>query len=91
MARLPPSNESGLPLIAQRCDRFQGRRDSMRRLAEKMLAMDPGLPESHLALSRAALIEMKWDEAKAAIDKALLLNPGDITALNSLAGLEPGA
>lgn len=63
----------------------------MRRLAEKMLAMDPGLPESHLALSRAALIEMKWDEAKAAIDKALLLNPGDITALNSLAGLEPGA
>jgi len=59
----------------------------MRQLAEKMIAMDADLPESHLAMSRVALLEMKWSEAEAAINQALLLNPGDINALNNLAGL----
>ncbi len=62
-------------------------RIQLRQLAEKMIAMDPGLSESYLALSRVTLLEMNWPETEAAINQALLLNPGDINALNAYAGL----
>ncbi len=59
----------------------------LRNLADKMIDMDPNLPESHLAVSRVSMIEMKWSEAEAAIKQALLLSPGDIEALNDMSGL----
>lgn len=59
----------------------------MREMAEKMVAMDPKLPESHVALGRVATIEMNWPEAEAAFNQALLLSPGNVNALNALSGL----
>ena len=59
----------------------------LREMVEKMVAMDPKLPESHVAQGRAATIEMKWPEAEAALNQALLLNPGNVNALNALSGL----
>ena len=66
---------------------YQEGAEQLRELAEKMLAMDPDLPESHIAMGRVATIEMKWPEAEAAFNHALELNPGDINALNALSGL----
>ncbi|HEY5776267.1 MAG TPA: hypothetical protein VIS57_09290 [Xanthomonadales bacterium] len=59
----------------------------LRQLAEKLIAMDPNLPESHLAMGRVGVIEMQWAEAEAAINRALALNPGDVDALNELSAL----
>lgn len=59
----------------------------MRELAEKMIAMDPDLPESYVAMSRVTLIEMNWEEMEEVTNKALLLNPGNIDAVNAKAAL----
>ncbi len=59
----------------------------MRKLADKLIAMDPDLPESHLAAARASMVEMNWPEVEAATKKALQLSPGDIDALNTMSGL----
>jgi len=59
----------------------------MRELADKMIGMDPDLPESHLAAARASMVEMNWPEVEAATRKALQLSPGDIDALNTMSGL----
>ncbi len=59
----------------------------LRKLAEKMMAMDAGLPESHVATGRVAVIEMSWSEAEAAYNRAMVLNPGDINALNAISML----
>jgi len=49
--------------------------------------MDAGLPESHVATGRVAVIEMSWSEAEAAYNRAMVLNPGDINALNAISML----
>jgi TolB-like protein/Tfp pilus assembly protein PilF len=59
----------------------------LRKLADKMMAMDAGLPESHVATGRVAVIEMSWSEAEAAYNRAMVLNPGDINALNAISML----
>ena len=59
----------------------------LRKLAEKMIAMDAGLPESHVATGRVAVIEMSWSEAETAYNRAMVLNPGDINALNAISML----
>jgi len=59
----------------------------LRELADRMIIMDPDLPESHVAAGRAALVEMKWPESEAAYRQALKLTPGNINALGGLAGL----
>jgi tetratricopeptide (TPR) repeat protein len=59
----------------------------MRELADKMVAMDPKLPEGYIATGRAALVEMRWPEAEAAYRKALSLSPGNIDATVKLSGL----
>jgi adenylate cyclase len=59
----------------------------MRELADRMIAMDPELLEAHVALGRTASIELNWKEAEAAYNQALVLNPGDIIALNVFSGL----
>jgi len=59
----------------------------LREMAEKLVAMDPNLPESYVARGRAATIDMKWPEAEAAFNQALILNPGNLDALNALSGL----
>ena len=56
-------------------------------MAEKMAEIDSRLPESHVALGRAAMIEMRWPEAETAYNQALILNPGNINALNALSSL----
>jgi adenylate cyclase len=59
----------------------------LRALAEKLIDMDPELPESHLAAARAAMVEMNWTEAEAATKRALSISPGDIDALNTMSNL----
>lgn len=66
---------------------YQEGADQLRKLADKMISMDPDLPESHVAMGRVATIEMKWPEAEAAYNHALKLNPGDINALSAISGL----
>ncbi len=59
----------------------------MRKLADSLIAMDPQLPESYVALARTALVEMRWSESEAALRQALELSPGNINASVALAGL----
>jgi len=59
----------------------------MRELADKLIAMDPDLPEAYLAEGRTDMVEMKWSEAEAAFRQALDLSPGLIEALNRMSGL----
>jgi TolB-like protein/Tfp pilus assembly protein PilF len=59
----------------------------MRTLADKLIEMDPDLPESHLAMARASIVEMNWQEVESATKQALQLSPGDIDALNTMSGL----
>lgn len=66
---------------------YQEGATQMRELADSLVAMDPLLPESHVALARAALIEMKWSESETALRQALKLSPGNINVSTSLAGL----
>jgi len=61
----------------------------MRELADSLIAMDPQLPESYVALARTALVEMRWPESEAALRQALELSPGNINALAALSGLLP--
>jgi len=61
--------------------------EQLRQLAEKMIAMDPDLPESYLALNRVVVIEMNWPEAEKTIKQALLLSPGDTKVLNGYSSL----
>jgi len=56
----------------------------MRRLADKMIRMDPDLPESHLASARTSMVEKNWPAAEAATRQALDLSPGDVDALNTM-------
>ena len=55
----------------------------MRQLADKMVEMDPDLSESYLASTRVSLVEMNWPKAEAAINRALLLNPGSSDVLSA--------
>ena len=66
---------------------YQEGAEQLRELADRMISMDPDLPESHVAMGRVATIEMKWPEAEAAYNHALKLNPGDINALSAISGL----
>jgi len=66
---------------------YQAGTVQLHKLADKLIAMDPELPESHVASGRVATVEMKWSEAEAAFNQALVLNPGDINALTALSGL----
>ncbi len=59
----------------------------LRELTDKMILMDPELAESHVALGRTTLVEMKWVESEAAYRRALQLNPGNIDAMVSLSVL----
>jgi len=59
----------------------------MRKLAEKMIAMDPDLPESQLALARTSMVEKNWPAAESAARQALGSSPGDVDVLNTMAGL----
>ena len=59
----------------------------LRAIADKMIAMDPDLPESQIAHGRVSVSERKWSEGEAAYHRALSLNPGDTNALSSIAGL----
>jgi adenylate cyclase len=66
---------------------FQQGATELRNLAEQMIAMDPELPESYVALGRIALVQMQWAEAEAAYNQALVLSPGHLDALSSQATL----
>jgi len=59
----------------------------MRELADKLIAMDPDLPEAYLAEGSTDIIEMKWPETEAAFRQALDLSPGFIGALNGMSSL----
>jgi len=59
----------------------------LRELADKMIAMDPELAESHVALGRAAGVDKRWSESESAYNQALVLSPGNINALTYLASL----
>lgn len=59
----------------------------LRKIADKMLAMDSKLAETHVALGRTALVEMRWPEAELAYNRALALSPGNLNAINSLSSL----
>jgi tetratricopeptide (TPR) repeat protein len=59
----------------------------MRQLAEKIMAMDPELAESHVVSGRIAMLEMRWSDTEAAYRQALMINPGNINALEALSGL----
>ncbi len=59
----------------------------LRELADKMIAMDPELAESYVALGRTTLVEMQWAESEGAYRRALQLNPGNISAMVSLSVL----
>lgn len=66
---------------------FQEGARQMRKLAEKIYAMDPELPDSQLVLGRIAMVELNWNETEAAYRQALDLAPGDVTVLSAMAGL----
>ncbi len=59
----------------------------LRQLAEKIMAMDPELAESHVVSGRIAMLEMRWSDTEAAYRQALMINPGNINALEALSGL----
>jgi adenylate cyclase len=59
----------------------------LRQLADKMIAMDPDLPESQITRGRVAMIERNWTEAETALNQALVLNPGNINVFDVLYGL----
>jgi len=59
----------------------------LRELADKMIAMDPELAESHVALGRAAGVDKRWSESESAYNQALVLSPGNINALTYQASL----
>jgi tetratricopeptide (TPR) repeat protein len=59
----------------------------LRQLADKMIAMDPDLPESQIVRGRVAMIERNWSEAETALNQALVLNPGNINVFDILSSL----
>jgi len=51
------------------------------RLIEQALSIDPDLPEAHVSLAILRIEQSRWDEALAAVDRALALRPNYVRAL----------
>jgi tetratricopeptide (TPR) repeat protein len=66
---------------------YEEGRQAMSDLAAEMLAENPDLAESHLALGRAASTKLKLSEALDAYRQAVALSPGNVDALLALAGV----
>lgn len=59
-----------------------------REAADRALALDPDLPEAHIALGRIQFVfDWEWDAAESSYRRALELRPGDVLARSHLANL----
>jgi adenylate cyclase len=55
--------------------RQQGRHEDMIREAETAVALDPNDPENFIVLSQALILDGRGEEALAAVDRAMILDP----------------
>jgi TolB-like protein/Flp pilus assembly protein TadD len=63
-------------------------REEAQRTAERALALDPNLPETHVALGKISFnMDWNWSAAEAAFRRALDLDPDNADALHNLAQL----
>ncbi len=62
-----------------------GEREAARRQLERVLAQDPGILDAHQMLGSIAAQEERWDEALAAFQRALALDPEHKASLFGLA------
>lgn len=64
-----------------RCDMQMGRFADARRSLETINRTNPNVPDVHIQLARTFELERKFPEALAAIDQALRLAPGNLSAI----------